>query len=421
MNQQSRVVISGMGLSTPLGNTVTKNWESLLAARSGITSPSLFDFGGHTAQALGVVANETELLNNIFPLQKQRKTERFMHLAVIAAHQAMLDAGFSMEEPIDRTRCGVYLGIGIGGLHAISEGTLSFAEHGKRSVSPFLIPRSISSEAASWLSMEWNLQGPMGTFCNACASSADAIGVAWNMIRHGYADMMLAGGSESCLTPLAFAGFANMRALSTWQGDPTQASRPFAQDRSGFVMAEGAGMLVLERADHAFARGAPIYAEIVGYGSHSDAYHVTAIHPEGRGATLAMRMALNDAKIDPSEIGYINAHGTGTPLNDPVETHVIKKIFGAHVARDNPNRGVISSTKSMTGHMLGAAGSVELSYAALALKHQIVPPTINLTTPDSLCDLDYVPNVARAVPLKYAMSNAFGFGGGNTVLILKAV
>lgn len=282
-----------------------------------------------------------------------------------------------------------------------------------------MLPKAIMNEAPGWISMEWDLQGPMLSFCNACASGTDALGMAYKAVERGDADYMVAGGTESCLNVMSYTAFGNMRALSTWDGDPKNASRPFDKDRSGFVMAEGAAILILERKDLALKRGAKIYAEIAGYGSASDAYHITAIHPEGRGGMLSVKMALEDANIKPEDIDYINAHGTATPMNDPAETSIIKKVFGAKADPQNPDHLVISSTKSMTGHMLGATGAAEAAFCALAIKNQVVPPTINLSSPSEECDLDYVPNKSRDKKINYAMSNSFGFGGGNAVLVLK--
>lgn len=421
MKQQCGVVITGVGLATPLGVDVVSNWAALTEGRSGLRYIESFDYGAHPCRALGMVPNIQPDLDAIFSAAKQRKTERFMHLAVIAAHQAMIGAGLSCFVPSSRDRFGVYLGVGMGGVESVSEGAVKFKEGGAREVSPFLIPRSISSEAPAWLSMEWDLQGPMLTTTNACASSADAIGLAFRLIRDGYADYMLTGGTESCVTPLSFAGFANMRALSSWQGNATQASRPFDKQRSGFVMAEGAGMVVLEREDLARARGATMIAKVVGYGASADAFHITSPHPDGRGATLAIKSALADAGLNHDEIGYINAHGTGTRLNDRIESEVIEKIFGARAIRGGSNSLTVSSTKSMMGHALGAAGAIELIYTALALQHQVIPPTINCDEIDDMLNLDYVPNIARDVSVSAALSNSFGFGGGNSVLALQRV
>jgi len=323
--------------------------------------------------------------------------------------------------PEQRDRFGAYVGVGVGGLSSIVEGGLQLQTQGMRRISPFLLPRVICNQAAGWLSMQWQLQGPITAIVNACSSGADAFGLAFRAIRDGYADYMLTGGTESCITPISIAGFGNMRALTQWSGDPAHASRPFERNRTGCVLAEGAGIVVLERKDLAEKRGASIYAEVVGYGATSDAYHITAMHPEARGSVQAIEQALHDAQIDRSVINYINAHGTATQMNDALETVAIKKVFGDYVDMHNKNRCIISSTKSMTGHMLGAAGGVEVALSALALKHQIVPPTINLDESDPVCDLDYVPHEARDASLEYAMSNSFGFGGANSVIVLKRV
>ncbi len=418
MNARHRVVITGIGLTTPVGATTQTTWQSLIAGQSGISYITQDERYPQTP--FGLVDLSSDKLTSIFPPNKQRKTDRFIQLAIFAAHQAMKDAGFTIEEPESRQRFGVYIGVGVGGLKTMSDGTRKFDEIGRKGVSPFLIPKLAMSEAASWLSMEWNLQGPSVAVSNACASSTDAIGFAFRQIRDGYADYMLSGGTESCLTPLSYAAFSNMRVLSKWDGDASGASRPFDKNRTGFVMAEGAGILVLERMDLAKKRGAHIYAEVIGYGATSDAFHITSIHPDGRGAIQAINAALKDGEIDPSAIGYINAHGTGTIMNDPAETQILKKVFGDHVDQHNASRAVISSTKSMTGHMLGATGGIEASITALALNHQVVPPTINLETPDEACDLDFVPGTARSVSIDYAMSHSFGFGGGNSVLVFKA-
>lgn len=413
-HEQNEVVITGVGLVTPLGNTAKETWQSVVNGKSGITCLDHFDTSNHSCKVAGFVKNEQPLLDNIFPAAKQRKSDRFIHLAVLAAHEAMKDANLTKEFPSNRDRFGSYFGVGIGGLSTFIEGGYIFKEHGPKKISPFLLLRAIMNEAPAWVSLEWNLQGPMLALCNACASGTDAVGMAAKVIRNGDADYMIAGGTESCTTGPSFSSFDNMRALSSWKGDPTQASRPFDRDRSGFVMSEGAAVLVLERKDLALKRGAEIYAEIVGYGSAADAFHLAAIHPEGRGGISSIKKALNDANINPSDIDYINAHGTATPMNDPAETKIIKSVFGDHA-----KKLMVSSTKSMTGHMLGATGAAEAAFCALAIKNGIVPPTINLDNPDINCDLDYVPKIARDHEINYALSNSFGFGGGNAVIALK--
>lgn len=409
------VVITGIGLITPVGNDTKTGWQNLVDGTSGIKSLSeRFDLENYSCKAAGLVQNELALIDTVLSPKDQSKTDRFIHLSLVAAQQAMMDAGFSRETPEDRERFGCYMGIGMGGLQSFTEGIRAFERgEGAKKISPFLIPRVISNEAVAWMSMQWNLEGPITAITNACSSGGDAIGLAFRAIRDGYADYMLAGGSEASVVPVGIVAFGNMRALSTWAGDPAAASRPFDLQRTGFVMSEGSAVLVLERKDMALKRGAHLYAELVGYGATSDAYHIIAMHPEGRGATRAIKAALDDAHIDPSAVGYINAHGTGTHMNDLIETKIIKDVFGTGVP--------VSSTKSMTGHMLGAAGAAEVAFTALALKHQILPPTINIDNPDPQCDLDYVPHTARAQVCDYAISNSFGFGGANAVLVLKRI
>lgn len=417
-----RVVITGIGLITPVGNSTHETWQGLLDGRSGIKSiPESFNLGDYPIKSAGLITGESHLLEGVLPAKFHAKTDRFTHLALIAGHQAMTDAAFDQTTPVQRDRFGVYLGVGVGGLEGINQTAIQMHIGGPKKVSPFTIPKIISNIAPAWLSMQWNLQGPNISMVNACASSTDAVGLAMRAIRDGYADYMLAGGTESCVMPLTIAGFGNMRALSGWTGDSAQASRPFDSQRTGFVLAEGAAVLVLERADIAHARGAKIYAEMVGYGATSDAHHLTAMHPEGRGAQRAIQMALDDAAIHPHHVGYVNAHGTGTPMNDPLETMVLKQVFGKHIDPATQDHAVVSSTKSMTGHMLGAAGAAEAAFCALALQHQKVPPTINTAQLDAACDLDYVTSGARGVNMDYAISNSFGFGGGNAVVVLKKV
>lgn len=414
-----RVVITGIGLVTPVGNNTVSSWHALTHGHSGISPYNTSHNLGYPAPIAGQVSNIDAHLYDIITPQEQRKTDRFMQLALVAGNEALSDSGLNKSFPAQRDRFGAYVGIGIGGLGCAESGAIELEKKGYRAISPFLLPRAISNEAPAWLSIKFGLQGPTMAIVNACSSGNDAIGQAFRAIQDGHADYMLAGGAESCLTPLALIGFGNMRALSNWKGDPTMASRPFDAQRCGFVIAEGAGLLVLERQDLAHKRGAHVYAEVVGYGATSDAYHITAIHPQGEGAVRAIRAALNQAKINKEEVGYINAHGTATPMNDPTETYIIKTVFCDHAAKNNKNRLLMSSTKSMTGHMLGAAGGAEVAFTALALKHGILPPTINLDHPDPACDLDYIPHSAREKNVTYAMSNSFGFGGANSVILLK--
>jgi len=415
-----RVVITGIGLITPLANNAPDTWAGLLSGRSGIRCvKEQFNLGVYPYSTAGVVTDDPALLAAALPAKWHNKTDRFMQMAVMAGREAMLDARLGATTPTDRTRFGSYMGVGLGGLQTITEGVRSMDLDGLKRVSPFTIPKAINNLAPAWLSMIWNMQGPVLAMSNACASSADAVGLAFRAIRDGYIDYMLAGGTESCVWPVAIAGFGNMRALSSWQGDPSKASRPFDSQRCGFVIAEGAAVLVLERADIAQQRGAPIYAELVGYGATAEAYHITAMREDASGAVRAMQTALADAQIAADDIDYINAHGTSTIMNDQVETAAIKQVFGVRAKSDAADHVLVSSTKSMTGHMLGAAAAAEAAFSALALRDQLVPPTINLDTPDPVCDLDYVPHQSRKAPLRYALSNSFGFGGGNGVLVLK--
>jgi 3-oxoacyl-[acyl-carrier-protein] synthase II len=419
-HEKHRVVISGLGMVTPLGNDVTSTWQGLIAGRSGISAiPETFGLQDYPVKVIGLVTGEKPLLDLALAPKSHSKTDRFAQLGIIAGHQAMLDAKLSKTEPFVRDRFGAYMGVGVGGLMSVSDGVHDFDQGGAKRVSPFIIPKSIGNIAPAWLTMLWDLHGPHATITNACASSTDSVGLAFRLIRDGYVDYMLAGGTESCSLPLTIAGFGNIRALSTWPGEPTKASRPFDVDRSGFVLSEGAAVLVLERAETALQRGANIYAEVVGYGATSEAYHITAMHPEAHGAVNTMKAALADAGIDAEQVGYVNAHGTSTPMNDALETMALKKVFGAAIDPAQPNHILVSSTKSMTGHMLGAAGAVEAAVTALALQQQLFPPTINLDTPDPACDLDYIPHIPRHAHVEYALSNSFGFGGGNSVLALK--
>lgn len=400
---------------TPVGKTKKESWDSIISGRSGISELSLECDIGRPAKVAGQVGDISEQLSKVLSPQEQRKTDRFIQLSLVAAHEALCDSGLDKYTFVQRERFGAYVGVGIGGLGGIADAVLSFERKGYRAISPFMLPRVIPNEAPGWMSMKFDLQGPTMAVVNACSSGNDAIGQAFRAIQDGHADYMLAGGTESCLTPIAIAGFGNMRALSSWQGDPACASRPFDKNRSGFVMSEGAGFLVLEREDLARKRGVDIYALVGGYGAHSDAYHITAIHPEGRGAVCAIESAISQAEINKDQVGYVNAHGTATTMNDPAETKILKHVFGDHARKSL----LVSSTKSMTGHMLGAAGGAEAGFTALAIKNGIVPPTINLDEPDPACDLDYTSGVARERIIQSAISNSFGFGGANSVICLK--
>lgn len=418
-----RVVITGLGLVTPLGNTVEDNWAALSAGKSGISQiPQSWDMpNGFPVKTVGLVTGEQPFLDAVLDKKNQTRTDRFIHLALIAAAEALKNAGISAHFPADRSRIGTLVGVGIGGLTSFQDTVRTFDHLGPARVSPFSIPKLISNMAPGWICMQHNLQGANIAVTSACASSTDAVGMAFDMIRLGRADVMLAGGAEACAVPLTIAAFANMRALSTWSGEAQKASRPFDAQRSGFVLAEGGAMLVLESFEHAQARGAHIVAEVCGYGATADAYHMTAMHPDALGAEKALRHALTDAQLEPSAIDYINAHGTATPMNDPIESALIKKVFGQHATNRTARRHLrVSSTKSMTGHMLGATGAAELAYTALALHHQLVPPTINIESLDPLCDLDYVSHArAQSADLNYALSQSFGFGGSNSVVILR--
>ena len=421
MPARNSVVITGIGLVTPIGNDTNATWNSAIKGKSGICKIDSFDISNYPCKVAGIVKNEQDQLNSVLNPKDQARTGRFIHMAMMAGHQAMVDSGLDENNPTNRENFGSYVGVGIGGLKTITDGINDLNEKGMRRVSPFIIPKAINNLAAGRLSMRWNLQGPITAITNACSSGADAFGLAFRLIRDGYADYMLAGGAESCIIPIAIAGFGNIRALSTWSGNPSKACRPFEKQRTGFVVGEGAGMMILERKDLAIKRNAKIYAEIIGYGATADAFHITAMHPEGRGAIAAIKTALADAKINSDQIGYVNAHGTGTPMNDVVETTILKKIFGEKINKNSHDQILVSSTKSMTGHLLGAAGGIEIGFTALALKNQIVPPTINLEEPDPQCDLDYVPNQAREANITHAISNSFGFGGGNSVVALKTI
>ncbi|MCL6633776.1 MAG: beta-ketoacyl-ACP synthase II [Alicyclobacillus herbarius] len=406
-----RVVITGLGAVTPLGNDVSTFWDNLVAGRSGISRIESFDVSNLPVQIAGQV-KEFEVEKYLDP-KEARRIDRFAQFAIAAAAQALKDSGLDINEE-NADRVGVYIGSGIGGIQTLLENHIVLRERGPRRVSPFMIPMMIANMASGHVSILTGARGPNSASVSACATSTNAIGDAYKIIERGAADAMLAGGSEAAIVDLAIAGFANMKALSTRNDEPTRASRPFDKDRDGFVMSEGAGVLMLESLEHALARGARIYAEIVGYGMSGDAYHITATPPDGSGAYRAMREALRDAGLRPEDVDYINAHGTSTELNDKSETLAIKELFGEHAYRL-----AISSNKSMIGHMLGAAGGVEAVATVKTLVEGILPPTINYETPDPECDLDYVPNQARQAQPRVAMSNSFGFGGHNAAIILK--
>jgi 3-oxoacyl-[acyl-carrier-protein] synthase II len=406
-----RVVITGVGLVSPLGVGTAANWEALLAGRSGIGPITRFDAAQHACRIAGEVPGFDPL--QFVEKKDVKKMDVFIQFAIAAADFAMRDARLTIGPEL-APRAGVFIASGIGGFSTIEREHKALLEGGPRRISPFFIPAAIINLAAGQVSIRIGAKGPNSATCTACSASAHAIGDAWEVIRRCDADVMIAGGSEAAITPLGVGGFAAMRALSTRNDDPAGASRPFDAERDGFVMGEGAGVIVLEELEHARRRGAPVYAEMVGYGMSGDAYHITAPSEDGDGATRVMGAALRDAKIGPADVQYINAHGTSTPYNDKLETLAIKKLFGDHAGSL-----AISSTKSMTGHLLGAAGGLEAGISALAVKHQMVPPTINLEHPDPECDLDYVPHKARPLAIEYALSNSFGFGGTNAALLFK--
>ncbi|MDH4096911.1 MAG: beta-ketoacyl-ACP synthase II [Nitrospira sp.] len=407
-----RVVVTGLGLVTPLGTGVEKTWTSLCAGESGIRRISKFDPAGYDAQIAGEVMDFDPA--QFIEKKEIKKMDTFIHYAVGAAQLAVDDAGLKVD-PEEATRVGVYIGSGIGGLGSIEHYHDVLREKGPGRVSPFFIPMTIINLASGQVAIRIGAKGPNSCAVTACATGNHCIGDAFRLIQRGDADVMVAGGAEAAVTPLGVAGFASAKALSFRNDEPTRASRPFDKDRDGFVLGEGAGVVVIEELEHARRRGARIYSEVAGYGMNSDAYHITAPPEEGEGAVRCIELALKDAGIGKEQIGYINAHGTST-MADAIETHAIKTVFGER-AYGIP----VSSTKSMTGHLLGAAGGIEAVFSILALARGIIPPTINLENPDPACDLDYVPNKARPVAIKAALSNSFGFGGVNACLIFKRV
>jgi 3-oxoacyl-[acyl-carrier-protein] synthase II len=406
-----RVVVTGVGLISSVGIGTQANWDALLAGRSGIGPISNFDATGFAVRIAGEVKGFDPL--QFLEKKEVKKADVFIQFALAAAEFAVEDARLEVTEA-NANETGVLIASGIGGFATIEREHNELLKGGPRRISPFFIPASIINLAAGQVSIRFGARGPNLATCTACTASAHAIGEAFEIIRRGDADVMIAGGSEAAITPMGVGGFAAMRALSTRNDEPARASRPFDRDRDGFVIGEGAGILILEELEVARRRGARIYAEIVGYGLSSDAFHLTGQPEDGNGAIRSMRMALRKAGIRPDEIDYINAHGTSTPINDPTETLAVKVCFGDHASKL-----VMSSTKSMTGHLLGAAGGLEGGVTALAVYHQVAPPTINLDNPDPACDLDYAPHVKRPMPILYAMSNSFGFGGTNGTLLLK--
>ena len=409
-----RVVITGLGLISPVGNSVSEGWANLVAGRSGINSITRFDASAMSCRFAGEVKGFN--VEDYIPGKEARHMDTFIHYGMAAAIQAVQDAGLRTGAalPEDQAeRIGCLVGSGIGGLPMIEATQIEYAARGARRISPFFVPASIINMISGHISIRFGFTGPNLSIVTACTTGLHAIGEAGRLIEYGDADVMVAGGAEATVSPLGMGGFAAARALSTRNDDPLTASRPWDRDRDGFVLGEGAGVLVLEEYEHAQARGAKIYGELRGYAANSDAHHVTAPAPEGIGAQRCMRQALADAGLDAGAIQYINAHGTSTEFNDKNESLAIRAVFGA--AADDV---AVSSTKSMTGHMLGAAGSVEAAICALAITRGVVPPTINYETPDPSCDLDYVPNVARELTVDAALSNSFGFGGTNAALVI---
>lgn len=405
-----RVVITGMGMVTPLGPDVASNWDALVHGRSGITRITKFDPSPYETQIAGQIPDfdATKYMDR----KEARRTDRFTHLGVAAASQALKDA--KLDTIPDAERVGTAIGTGVGGLETLIDQVVLMEQRGPSRLSPFLVPMLMANAASAQISMQFGLKGPSLTHVSACASSSHALGESGEIIRRGQADVMVAGGSEAAVLPLAIGAFSNMHAMSRRNGDPQGASRPFDKDRDGFVLSEGAAVVILEEREHALKRGAQIYGELVGYGATADAYHITSPAPEGEGNARSMRMALKQAGLAPTDIDYINAHGTSTQPNDREETGAIKQVFGEHAYKL-----MVSSTKSMSGHLLGAAGAFEAIACLLALREGCIPPTINYTTPDPALDLDYVPNKARAKAIKTALSNSMGFGGHNASLIFN--
>ena len=408
-NHQRRVVITGVGLVTGCGNSTADTWNAIVAGKSGVSQIASFDTTKYPTRIGAEVKNFEP--SEFMDLKDSKRTDRMVHLAMCGARQAL--AGIDLDS-LDRTRIGVVIGSGIGGIATFEKQHSNLVERGPDKVSPFFIPMMISDMSSGYVSIAFGLKGPNYTTVSACASGGNALADALMLIRLGYADAVLTGGAEAAVTPMSLAGFCSLKALSRRNDEPERASRPFDADRDGFVIGEGAGILFVEELEHARRRGAPILAEVVGVGLTGDAHHMTSPAPDGEGAVRAMQMALDDAGLEPGAIEYINAHGTSTELNDASETAAIKRVFGDHAGRL-----MVSSTKSMVGHLLGAAAGVEAIFCTLAIQNDIIPPTINQERPDPQCDLDYVPNAARRKRIDVALSNSFGFGGHNATVILR--
>ena len=410
--EQRRVVVTGLGLVTPLGVGLEKNWQALVAGQSGIRKIDRFPNIDAFASRIAGQVPDFRAEDFIEP-KEIKKMDLFIQYSVAAANMAMADSGLKID-PQEAENMGVIIGVGLCGIDTIEATERAYLDGGPRKISPFFIPKVISNLAPGQIAIRHGAKGVNWTPTSACASGTHAIGEAFHLIRRGLQDAVIAGGAESAITPLGVGGFSAMKALSTRNDEPQRASRPFDRERDGFIIAEGSGVLILEERDRAVKRGAKIYAEVLGYAANGDAYHMTAPAPEGEGAARCMRLSLKDAGITPSEVDYINAHGTSTEYNDTNETQAIKKVFG-----EQAFKLAVSSTKSMTGHLLGAAGAVEGIFSVLALRHGIIPPTINYENPDPDCDLDYVPNQARKADIRVALSNSFGFGGTNACVIFR--
>ena len=409
-----RVVITGLGIVSPVGNSVSNAWENIVAGKSGITRITRFDASIFSSQIAGEVKDFD--IHHYLSVKEARRMDVFIHYGMAAGIQAIKDAGIDDITELESERIGVNIGSGIGGLPMIENTDSAYHAGGPRKISPFFIPSTIINMIAGNLSIMYGYKGPNLAIVTACTTATHSIGSSARMIEYGDADIMVCGGAESCVTPLAIGGFAAAKALSVNNDHPEMSSRPWDKDRDGFVLGEGAGILVLEEIEHAQKRGAKIYAELAGFGMSADAFHMTAPSEDGEGAARCMTNALNNAAIHPTEVEYINAHGTSTPLGDIAETIAVKRCFGDHA-----RKLAVNSTKSMTGHLLGAAGGVEAVFSALAIHHQVAPPTINLINQDPLCDLDYIPNTAREMPINVALSNSFGFGGTNGTLVFRKV
>lgn len=407
-----RVVITGMGVISPLGHEVDQLWKRLVQGDSGISAIDAFDTSRFKTKIAGVVRDFDA--DNLFGRKEARRMDRFCQFALAAAAQAITDSGLPLEQ-MDMERVGVYVGSGIGGIQTLLDQAAILRERGPERVSPTLVPMMITNMAAAMISIKYGMLGPTFAPVTACSSSNTAIGEAWRLIQSGGADAVLAGGAEAAVTDISLASFGNATAVSTHNNEPARASRPFDAKRDGFVMAEGAGILILESLAHALKRKAPIYAEVIGYGASSDAYHIVATHPDGNGAYQAMKAALHSAHIQPGEVDVISAHATSTEIGDRSETNAIKRLFGDHAYRIP-----VTANKSMLGHMLGAAGAVEAIALVKSLQEGVVPPTINQEEADPACDLDYVPNIARQANMHIGISNSFGFGGHNAVIVLRS-